>query len=396
VDEQRPAWSDPPPKIGIDRPGSFSRGVFHERHPVLVANLLDDHPYPPRLRFGLESLLAETLDGTVPADPPPGPDEAAWAAQLAEHAGRPWSALPFLWAEAYFYRRLLDAVEYFDRESPWCGVDPFAPQKRRQLDGPEILADLDAYTALADRDPAERRQALLYAALWGNQADLGFRTNNPGATHGKGADAVVVDHSPALWEILGAPGHLPVIVVADNAGREITADLAFIDAVLEAGTAAAELHLKADPFFVSDATGRDVLDTLDALAANPHAPVRDLAARLREALRAGRLRLRTHGFYTLPSTYRELPPALGRDFAASKLVILKGDLNYRRLTGDREWDAVVPFDAVADYFPGAVAALRTAKSDTAVGMDPARLAELERTEPDWRVSGEHAVIQVRR
>ena len=47
-----------------------------------------------------------------------------------------------------------------------------------------------------------------------------------------------------------------------------------------------------------------------------------------------------------------------------------------------------------DYFPGDVAALRTAKSDLAVGIDPARLTELENGSPDWRVSGTHAMIQV--
>jgi uncharacterized protein with ATP-grasp and redox domains len=396
VEYQRPEPSDLPPRIGIDRPGSFSRSVFHERHPALIANLLDDFPYPPDLRFALEELLAESLDGTVPADPPPGPDERAWAAQLAPYAGTPWNDLPFLWAEAYFYRRLLDAVQYFDPASPWRGVDPFAPQKLRQHDGPEILRDLDAYAALAETDPAERRRALLYAALWGNQADLGFRTNNPEAARGESTGDVVVDDGDAVAELLDGPGHRPVIVVADNAGREITADLALIDSLLETGTSAVELHLKADPFFVSDAIGRDVLASLDAIEAMPNAVAGALAARLREAVRTGRLALRTHGFYTLPSTYRELPSDLASAFAAAKLVILKGDLNYRRLTGDREWDAATPFASVASYFPGPVAALRTAKSDLAVGIDPVRLAELERDAPDWRTSGRHAVIQVRR
>ncbi|WP_369432020.1 damage-control phosphatase ARMT1 family protein [Glycomyces amatae] len=394
MDHERSA-DGPPPRIGIDRPGSFSRSVFHERHPVLIANLLDDHPYPPRIRADLQELLAESLDGTVPAAPPPGPDERAWADQLAAYAGSPWSALPFLWAEAYFYRRVLEAVQYFDAASVWRGVDPFAPQKHRQLDGAEILADLDAYARLP-RDPAERRQALLHAALWGNQADLGFRTDNPEAGRGGSTGEVVVDHSADVWELLDAPGRRTVIVVADNAGRELAADLALIDDLLETGTTGVELHLKADPFFVSDATGRDLLATLDTMAANPDPAVGALAARLRRAVRIGRLDLRTHGFYTLPSTYRELPPGLVRRFAAAKLVILKGDLNYRRLTGDREWDAATPFEAVASYFPGPVAALRTAKSDLAVGVDPARLADLERDEPGWRTSGTRAMIQVRR
>lgn len=424
MDDQRPRPQRPeptglPPAIGIDRPGSFSRSVFHERHPVLIANLLGDFPYPPRLRSNLEALLAETLDGTVPAEVPSGPSREAWAAELAEYAHSAWNDLPFLWAESYFYRRILAAVEYFTPGSPWHGVDPFAPQKHAQLDGPEIRADLDAYASLTEHDLQERRQSLLHASLWGNQADLGFRTNNPGAGQGDSAGDVIVDDSAALWDLVDAPGDRPVIVVADNAGREITADLALIDAILERGSDAAsgdagtgsvgtgkvgtgnvgtgtvELHLKADPYFVSDATGQDVLATLTALAADPNPPVQALAHRLRKAIREDRLRLRTNAFYTLPSTYRGLPPELERDFANAKLVILKGDLNYRRLVGDRAWDAATPFAEAVAYFLGPVAALRTAKSDLAVGIEPGRLADLDKASPDWRTSGTHAVIQVR-
>ncbi|WP_035749168.1 damage-control phosphatase ARMT1 family protein [Glycomyces sp. NRRL B-16210] len=380
-----------PPRIGIDRPGSFSRAVFHERHPTLIANLVDDHPYPPRLRSRLEALLAESLDAAVPPEVPTGPNTAFWTAQIAERAGSPWSALPFLWAESYFYRRLLDAVEHFDPVSAWGGVDPFAPQKRAQLDGPEIRDDLDAYTGLEGEG---RRRALLHASLWGNQADLGFRTNNDAASRNAPTGEVVADDTDAVWDLLDRPGDRPVIVVADNAGRELTADLALIDALLETGPV--ELHLKPHPYFVSDATGQDVLATLDALESHRRPQVRALAERLRDALRTGRLRMTAHGFYVLPTTYRGLPADLRADFAAARLVILKGDLNYRRLVGDREWDPATPFDQVVDYFPGPVAALRTAKSDLAVGIDPARLAELEADEPDWRTSGTHAVIQLHR
>ncbi|MFB9662806.1 damage-control phosphatase ARMT1 family protein [Glycomyces mayteni] len=382
-----------PPHIGIDRPGSFSRSVFHERHPVLIANLLGDHPYPPHIAEALEALLAESLAGTVPPRTPGGPEIHTWHLETEAHAGLPWDSLPFLWAESYFYRRILRAVEYHHYDSPWCGVDPFAPQKRAQLDGPELRADLDAYAALEGAHPDDRRRALLLAALWGNQADLGFRTDNPDASTSAGE--IVADDSDALWALADGPGDAPVIVVADNAGREITADLALVDHLLETGTGPVELHLKPHPYFVSDATGRDVLDTLDVLDRDPHEPVRGLAGRLRDAIRLGWLRLRAHGAYVHPTDYRTIPSDLADDFATAKLVILKGDLNYRRLVGDRQWDPTTPFSEAAGYFPGPVAALRTAKSDLAVGVDPARLAKLDADAPDWRLTGTRAFIQVK-
>lgn len=56
---------------------------------------------------------------------------------------------------------------------------------------------------------------------------------------------------------------------------------------------------------------------------------------------------------------------------------------------------VTPFADVTGYFPAPVAALRTCKSDVAVGVPPGRLAHLEATAPGWRTDGTHAVIHVR-
>src|SRR5581483_3419556 len=79
----------------------------------------------------------------------------------------------------------------------------------------------------------------------------------------------------------------------------------------------------------------------------------------------------------------------------ASLTVMKGDLNYRRLTGDRAWPPVTPFGEVVAYFPGPLAALRTLKSDVVVGISPAKVAELDAASPSWRTDGSHALIQVR-
>lgn len=91
-----------------------------------------------------------------------------------------------------------------------------------------------------------------------------------------------------------------------------------------------------------------------------------------------------------------MPEDLREEFAGATLTILKGDLNYRRLVGDRLWGATVSFAARTAYFPGAVAALRTLKSDVIVGLDQATLDALECSGAAWRTSGTHALIQVSR
>jgi hypothetical protein len=91
-----------------------------------------------------------------------------------------------------------------------------------------------------------------------------------------------------------------------------------------------------------------------------------------------------------------MPADLAKDFADATVTIMKGDLNYRRLVGDRAWPASTPFEAVTDYFPGPVAAVRTLKSDVVVGIPADTLSGLDASGERWRTSGAHALIQARR
>jgi hypothetical protein len=86
-----------------------------------------------------------------------------------------------------------------------------------------------------------------------------------------------------------------------------------------------------------------------------------------------------------------MPADLGDQFSAATVTVLKGDLNYRRLVGDRGWPPGTPFGCATAYFPGPVAAVRTLKSDVVTGIDPAVVATLE---PGWRTSGTHGLVQV--
>jgi Damage-control phosphatase ARMT1-like domain len=74
--------------------------------------------------------------------------------------------------------------------------------------------------------------------------------------------------------------------------------------------------------------------------------------------------------------------------------VFKGDLNYRRLVGDLHWPPTVPFGETVAHFPAPVVALRTLKSDVAVGLDPDAVSRLDAEAPDWRVSGRYGLIQV--
>ncbi|MEB3371984.1 damage-control phosphatase ARMT1 family protein [Saccharopolyspora mangrovi] len=377
------------PLISIDEPGSFGWRVFHERHPVMIERLRAAHPFGPDVRDALSALLEETTGGVVAALDEDAPDHDVWTAWTAGQLGRPWSEMSFLWAESYFFRKLLAATGYF-APGPWRGVDPFAPMKRAELSSAataETLKALDALPGLAD---ADRDAAAVAAAVWGNQADLAFQLS----TDASGTTSGLVTGSPEeFWSLFAEPGE--VHLVADNAAGELAADLVLIDRLLTTGRAAhVVLHVKPTPYYVSDATPTDVLEVLHRLTGSP-GEAGEIGRRVEEALRDGRIAVRAHRFFCAPKEFGEMPDDLRAEFASAAVTIFKGDLNYRRLVGDRHWPATTPFADVVSHFPGPVATLRVLKSEVVVGLPAATVSSLDAEGQAWRTQGSHALIQTR-
>ncbi|MEU0149583.1 damage-control phosphatase ARMT1 family protein [Streptomyces sp. NPDC006288] len=382
-----------PPVITCQVPGTFARGVLAERHPALVEQVREAFPYGPEQHRALDDLLHEIVHGVVEPPGPEDPGRELWLGWGRGHFGRPWFEAPFLWAESYFYRRLLQAVGYF-AEGPWQGIDPFAPFKRAELSGGTVDEELRALDGLAGLPEDERAAALLQASLWGNRADLGFRGPAGDSSLGEPDRSLVSDGTGELWSLLPAGQGSTVAVIADNTGRELIPDLVLIDHLLRHGRAErVVLHVKPHPYYVSDAMTADVVDCLRRLGEAPGEAGR-AGARLRDAMTSGRLEVRTHAFFCAPFPYELMPDELRAELAGATLTILKGDLNYRRLVGDRLWPPTTPFADVTAYFPGAVATLRTLKSDVVVGLDPRTLERLEESGRAWRTSGTHALVQV--
>jgi Damage-control phosphatase ARMT1-like domain len=375
-------------------PQSFSWGVLHQRHPALVQQVRDSHPYPPEYQRALDQLLEEITTGPIEPLREHTPDRPHWDLWSKDYVGQQWPDVPFLWAESYFYRKLLEAVGYF-RPGPWQGVDPFAPQKSGELADSSLEGELAALDDIAHLTPEERSSALVHAAVWGNRADLGFLLSDPGSLHRIRSADLLVDDSERLWHHLESSALASVCLVADNAGRELLPDLVLIDYLLDTGLAhRVELHLKPHPYYVSDATTADLVAALRRLLAARGGAVH-IGQRLWQAIIDGRLEVSAHPFYCAPWSYHHLPTDLAHRFAQATATIMKGDLNYRRLVGDQYWPATTSFAALTAYFPSPVVTLRTLKSDVVVGLDGSAVAELDATANAWRVSGTHALIQAR-
>lgn len=242
---------------------------------------------------------------------------------------------------------------------------------------------------------------------------------------------LLVDDTLAVWRHLQAAlanantsaSPLTITFILDNAGAELFMDLCLADYLTTiARVTHIRLHHKSFPWFVSDVVRSDVEWMLQQMEVHG-AALQSTAARWRNYFATGAWSLHSHSFWTTAHAFHAMPaiaPDLFTELRASALVVVKGDLNYRKLVGDLQYPPpfTMPFDVALRYdarsgLPCDVAncnvsdmsqlplvALRTCKADVVVGLgDPSIAERLDREVgvncdgKGWLVTGKYAVIQ---
>lgn len=188
-------------------------------------------------------------------------------------------------------------------------------------------------------------------------------------------------------------------IVLDNSGYELFNDLCLADWLLCAGFAkTVHLHIKCFPWFVSDATKHDFLWLLDQLSSSDDGHLKHLGSSWRSYISSGSWIVKEHKFWTVPHEFvhmKAFAADLYTDLSKSNLIIMKGDLNYRKLLADRHWPHETAFREALDGFsPAPVLALRSLKAELVVGLKPGQDVALSREAENWMISGEYAVVQL--
>ena len=390
----------PPPPLMTGEPDSFAHKTMITRIPAVIDNVLADYAnqYSPEIKQGLQRLRSEVMaDKPVQLLPLTTFDANQWTDAWAAYPQATWLNCPWYLAEAYFYRRLLAAVNYFG-PGAWAGVDPYHFRKSAELKADNPWQLLTSALKHSDHNSSDSLGRLLHYGVWGNRLDLSYAKVAEGAAGGialeqEQANLLVDDTATVLGHLESTAGY-QIEFICDNAGDELLMDLALADFLLRFKWAGqVTLHVKAYPTFVSDATTADVRQTIAACQAQAAVELQQFAARLAEQQNNGRLRIESDPFWNSHHFFWELPPHLQTKLGHAQLVIIKGDANYRRLLGDSRWPAVVPLVAAVPYFPAPFVALRTMKSDPVVGLQPGQAEALNQTDPEWRVNGQRGLIQ---
>ena len=386
-----------PSPLMMSEPGSFAYFTMHNRWTTIARRIIPENQYPPEIAASLEALVEELLHGNVRSlNDDGGTDVATWNANLQPFIGIPWIEVPWFFAEVYFYRRILEATQFFGK-GQWQEVDPFAVQKQREL---EAICSNPAIAVESNSSWSHEQLILrLYQALWGNRADLSLKpgetiTETDATEFHTSQQHILVDDSSTVFTVLTEKAHSRIDLIADNAGFELFHDLQLIEFLLSTHiTQQVFLHLKVHPTFVSDATTQDVHSLLKTLSLTKQSNLCTWSNSLENYLKTERLILCADEFWTSPFAFWEMPDSLYQELAKSSLIVIKGDANYRRILGDRQWSFTAPFSEIASYFPAPLVALRTLKSEIVAGLQPTQLKQLTNEDAEWLINGHWGLIQ---
>ena len=381
-------------------PGTWAHYTVSKRLPDIVARVIEENHYPDDLNANLARLREEIIHKTIRSLRDQNtPDQGNWEEYVQPYLGQGWLEVPWFFAEHYFYRRILEAVDYFHLDQ-----DPFAYQKNQGLEkSKEEIRYLSNFLQerLGDEENAEETfREGLYFSLWGNQADLslwpaGSDSSPQHKTHISLQDHLLANDVIQIINLVCGGTHplKRVDLLLDNAGFELISDLALVDILLSLSLAEqVMLQAKAHPTFVSDVIPLDVAGAIRFLIDQPDPAVKSLGIRLENYSHSDRLKTTSHFFWNSPLPMWQLPADLVKDWKGTSLVISKGDANYRRLLGDRQWEMTLPFQQVVDFLPAPLAALRTLKAELAVGLESNQIQEISKQDPNWMVDGRWGVI----
>lgn len=380
-----------PPLIMTSDPDSFANFTISTRKPQIIDQILDSKEFSLDIKRAFLDFQSELTSGHVQSLKENTVDRVIWDQDLSQWIGKKWTEIPWLLAESYFYRRILEITKYF-QSGPLKEVDPFDNLKKQEMDD-GIITLIDLFPKLDIKNSYEQFFQFCTKSLWGNRGDLSISAGldqDMNTQHHR----IIIDETRVAYHYLTQKQDNLIAYFVDNTGKELFFDFALIDFLLQTGLAKQiTCFVKSQPFYVSDAMPKDFFKSIKMMDSSNSSPVKELSQRINNNINSGTITLKSPPFLTYGRTYDQLPKSFYDDLASYDLVILKGDLNYRRVMRDRHWHPTTPTAIAAGYFPTSFLIFRTLKAELIVGLTNEILSSIEsENDPDWLTNGKRGLI----
>ncbi|XP_030558768.1 damage-control phosphatase ARMT1 isoform X2 [Drosophila novamexicana] len=374
----------------------------------LVAQFGENAREELKIIIGLISRLKYELQTDKPFQKFTGDevDRESWNSFISHlpNDGRTFYQACWMHTQCYLYRKLYSFVEnsIFIKQ-----FDYFGKIKEHALTScQDDILSLAKYTRRTENS-VEMFNEMLKIDLWSNRNDLSENEHarmfnmrvleDVSVTDGH----ILANNASEIWDCLSnkKTNKQHVDFVLDNAGYELFTDFILAEYIIEKGLASkVRFHVKACPWFVTNATQRDFHMTLQYLSKHPDYIISLIGNKFLQFMDEGKFELAPVSyFWTGPRAFhymKTLEPELYRTLQQSKLIIFKGDLNYRKLLSDVCWEPTQDMrTCLGGFIPSSFCTVRTIKAEVICGLSEGVVENLKLRDPNWMLTGNYGTIQ---
>lgn len=402
------------------------------RVPIIITNIVDEltrdkdkiiEKFGELCREELKSCIGEIsrlkyelqTDKVMSEIPGDESDQYEWNKLLKDiEPNNSYFSAVWLYAECYIYRRL---KSIFAETQTLKDFDYFEKSKKNELNNSmgTIASVIKSVNEFNATDPDQEQvgeffRNLLKVNLWGNRNDLSITLgkaiehieSNPVEDVESFNKELLVDHTLDIWNCINVVDRNEKIIdiIHDNSGYEILCDFVLADFMIRHKLAKKiRFRGKAIPWFISDVIPADFNLTISELKNHELAVLREAGARWENYVNGGEFEIvePSDHFFTSPFEYykmEKVAPELHSSIGEAHLAIFKGDLNYRKLLADINWDPTTDFQtSLSGFEPTNLCALRTVKADLISGLQPGVYEELWEVDSTWMATGKYGLIQ---
>lgn len=319
--------------------------------------------------------------------------------------------VPFLLSEYYFYYHLL--FLYHEKKKILDRIeDPYRAYKLKHLNDSKSKSNFDAllneFKSVIIYPTYKRMDKLLIGCLNMNSIDLSqldvniheFKKSNMPINDCREFHHFI--QSNLINKSTTDNNVLIAHIITDNCGFELMSDILLGTYLLKTTKLTKVIyHVKKLPIFVSDTIMADVSDAIETLNKKLKDIIsynmtddesQDGKVYICDSIPDKQLCFEENDCWHQETLFKNVEQfRTWNTDETCALIVIKGDLNYRRLVGDYHWKSSEPIRDKVSYIEKPLLIIRSLKSNVILGVDEEE--KYSSNSPNWKISGQYGIIQ---